>query len=245
MSIGQLTQLEIYQGILSLTIAIIGILISLRIISKYFQFKRKELLGVAFAILLLSISWTSSGISFLLFISSGVLLNDTLYIFIAYGLILFASLFMMYAIVSLVYPDSMKKIVLTFFGVCIIFEIIFLYLLFTNSLAVGEKTGKFDVEARGISVLMVIIALIISLITRILIIKSLIKSDNKKVIWKGRFLLIEFILLVIMAFFDILFSLTLTTLIIARIIIVCRFIFVYLGWLLPDRLANWLVKEKE
>ena len=243
-----LSDFEILQGTLSLTITIIGILIGLIIILKYFQYKRKELLGVAFAIILIAISWLPSGVSFLMFIFYGVLINEPLYIFLAYGLVLFASLAMMYAIISLLYPKPAKKILLTFLIISIVFEVIFLYLLYTSLPAVGmvgTEAGRFDVEAGRISLLMVIIALVVSLVIRILLIREFSKSENKKLQWRGRFILIEFILLIIGAIMDALLTLTAPTLILARIIMVLRFIFVYLGWLLPDRVANWLIKEKQ
>jgi len=110
---------------------------------------------------------------------------------------------------------------------------------------VGTEAGRFDVEAGRISLLMVIIALVVSLVIRILLIREFSKSENKKLQWRGRFILIEFILLIIGAIMDALLTLTAPTLILARIIMVLRFIFVYLGWLLPDRVANWLIKEKQ
>ena len=143
-----LTDFEILQGILSLTISILGIIIGLIVILKYFTYKRKELLGVAFAIILIALSWAPSGIAFLTFVLYGALLYPTLYIFIAFGFSLFASLCMMYAIISLLYPKPAKKILLTFLIISIVFEVIFVYLLFTNIEAVGTMAGKFDVNQR-------------------------------------------------------------------------------------------------
>ncbi|MFX1392291.1 MAG: hypothetical protein ACFFAH_01840 [Promethearchaeota archaeon] len=248
MANGPLTEFEILQGTLSLTITILGILIGLIIILKYFQYKRKELLGVGFAILLTTLSWMPSGISFLSFIFSGVLLNDALYIFLAYGLTLFATLAMMYAIISLLFPKPAKKIILVFLTVAIVFEVIFVYLiLFDLPLAgiVGTEAGRFDSEAGRIPLLMIIIALAVSLVIRILLIREFSKSENKKLQWRGRFILIEFILLIIGAFMDAALPLTAPILILARTLLVLRLLFLYLGWLLPDRVANWLIKEKE
>ena len=57
MGIEDLTQYEIIGGTLSLAYSVIGIIIGLIIISKYYYTKRKELLGVAFAIILSVIAW--------------------------------------------------------------------------------------------------------------------------------------------------------------------------------------------
>ena len=245
MVIEELNEFEILQGVLSLTISLIGLIIGLIIIIRYFEHRRKELLGVGLAILLTTISWMASGISFLSLLFYGVLLDETLYLFIAYGFALSAALCMMYAIISLLYPKPAIKIILIFLIVTIVFEIIFVYLLLTNIEAVGTIAGKFDSESRGISTLMVLTALVTALIVRILLIREFSKSENKKLQWRGRFILVEFILLIIGVIMDAILSLTVPTLILARILLVLRLIFVYLGWLLPDRVAKWLIKTEE
>ncbi len=245
MGIEELNEVEILQGVLSLTIGLIGILIGLIISLRYFEHKRKELIGVGLAILLTSVSWMASGISFLTLIIYGVLLSDTLYLFIAYGFTLISALFMAYAIISLIYPKPAMKIILILSIITIVFEVIFLFLLFTNIELVGNMAGKFDSESRGVATLMVLTALVIALIVRILLIREFSKSDNIKLKWRGRFILVEFILLIIGVIMDAILSLTVPTLILARIILVLRLVFVYLGWLLPDRVAKWLIKTEE
>ncbi|MFX1338911.1 MAG: hypothetical protein ACFFDK_09905 [Promethearchaeota archaeon] len=245
MGIEELNEFEILQGVLSLAIGLIGIIIGLIIIMRYFEYKRKELIGVGLAILLTTISWMASGISFLSLIIYGALLDEALYLFIAYGFTLFAALCMMYAIISLLYPKPAMKIILTFLVITIAFEIIFVYMLLTNIEVVGAMAGKFDSESRGVSTLMVLTALVASLIVRILLIRNFSKSGNKKLQWRGRFILAEFILLIIGVIMDALLTLTVPMLILARILLVLRLIFVYLGWLLPDRVAKWLIKTKE
>ena len=44
---------------------------------------------------------------------------------------------------------------------------------------------------------------------------------------------------------DAVITLTPETLIIARIILIGRLIFSYLGWLMPSSIAKWLVKDEE
>jgi hypothetical protein len=173
------------------------------------------------------------------------LLDDTLYLFIAYGFTLISALFMAYAIISLIYPKPAMKIILTLSIITIVLEVIFLYLLFTNIELIGYMAGKFDSESRGVATLMVLTALIIALIVRILLIREFSKSDNMILKWRGRFILIEFILLIIGIIMDAILSLTVPTLILARTLLVFRLIFVYLGWLLPDRVAKWLTKSEK
>jgi hypothetical protein len=245
MGIEDLTLVEIIGGTLSLVYSVIGIIIGLIIISKYYFTKRKELLGVAFAIILSVIAWISSGISFLTYILFDYLFEAKLYLFLNYGFLLFANLSMIYAIVSLIYPKSLKKIVLIFLIIAVSFDILLIYLLYTNIALVGTMAGKFDSEAATIPTLMVIFVLITAVIYRVLFIKEFYKAKDKKLQWRGRFILIEVILMVIGSLIDAMASVNLTTLIIARILLVLRLLFIYLGWLLPDRVAKWLIRSEK
>ena len=245
MGIEDLTQLEIAQGTLSLIYAIVGVLIGSLIVIKYFKYKRIELLGVGISISLACVPWFSSGISFLTFIFFGFTLPPALYFFINYGFVAFAILFYVHALTSLLYPESVKKIVLIYLILGIAFEVILIYLLFTNISMVGTMSGRFDSEAGSIPTLFVIFVLASLLVFTIVFIRSCFKSENEKVRWRGRFLLISTILMVVGSLMDTVLTITITTLFIARIFLVTRLIFAYLGWLLPDKVAKWLIKENQ
>ena len=245
MSLEELTQFEIIEGTLSLTYALLGIIIGFIVIFKYFNSKRKELLGVAFAIILSVAPWMAGGISFLTFIFFGFVIQLELYLFIAYGIILFANLCMIYAIISLLYPEYLKKTVFIYLIIAIAFDILLLYLLFTNVSLVGERSGKFDVEGASITSIVVLFVLATALAVRILFIKEFSKSESRILQWRGRFILVEASLMIIGGIMDGILQLTIATLIFVRILLVLRLLFLYLGWLLPNRVAKWLIKEAE
>jgi len=91
----------------------------------------------------------------------------------------------------------------------------------------------------------IVIAIIVILITMSIFIRQSLKNENLRIKWKGRFLLIAVILLLIGSLMDTTITLTATTLIIARLILIWRLIFSYLGWLMPEKFANWLIIDKE
>ncbi|HEY0088455.1 MAG TPA: hypothetical protein VGB37_06405, partial [Candidatus Lokiarchaeia archaeon] len=219
MGIEYLTQLEILQGSLSLAYSMIGILIGLIVILRYYRSKRKELLGVAFAIIFSVIAWAAGGISFLTFIFFDYLLPDGVYFFLNYGFLLLANTFMIYAIVSLISPKSVKKVVMIFLIITITFDVLLIYLIFTHISLVGQMAGKFDSESATIVTLMVLFALITAVVYRILFVRNFSKSESKELQWRGRFILVEAILLVIGSLMDAVVTITITTLIIARIIL--------------------------
>lgn len=245
MGIEDLTQLEIMQGILSLTYLIIGIIVGVYVCLKYITYHRKEHIGLGLAIIFSVIPWMASGISFLTYIFFDYLLDPAIYLFISYGSLGFAIAAMVYAIMSLTYPGSVNKITLIYLTIAIIFDIIMIYFLIINVSLVGEITGKFDSEATRGVLLYIIFILISSIIFRIILIRTLSRSERKDMRWRGRFIIIEVILMVIGSLMDAAVTLSLTTLIIARILLVIRLGFLYLGWLLPKRISKWLIGQKE
>jgi len=71
------------------------------------------------------------------------------------------------------------------------------------------------------------------------------RSHDQKVKWKGRFLLIAFILFTLGAFADAAIKLTPITLIIVRVILILSGIGYYFGFLLPDKIAEQLISLKK
>lgn len=245
MALADLTQLEILQGSASLIYAVTGTIIGLIIASKYKVSKKKELLGVGISLGLLTAPWYGGGISFLTMIFFGYILDDSLYFFINYGLLAFALISWMYGISILLFPKWVKKNVIISLVICIPYEIILIILLVINPSMVGNKDGKFSSNAALLPTVFIIFGLFVSLITMAMFIRVCLRAENLKIKWKGRFLLIAVILLVIGSFMDAIFSMTPAILIIVKIILMIRLVFSYLGWLLPEKVASWLKKDKE
>lgn len=245
MAIEDLTQLEIIQGSTSLIYAIIGTIVGAIIAFKYYKHKKSELLGIGISLLLVTAPWYGGGISFLTMLLFGFILGDPLYFFINYGLLPIALICWMYGISILIFPQATKKIVAITSLICIPYEIVLIFLIITNTSTIAAKEGKFNSNAGLLPTIFIGIALIVILITMIMFIRQSLRSENLKIKWKGRFLLIAVILLVIGSFMDAIITLTPATLIIARIILIFRLIFSYLGWLMPEKVANWLIKDEE
>ena len=245
MALADLTQLEILQGSASLIYAVTGTIIGLIIASKYIAYEKKELLGVGISLALLTAPWYGGGISFLTMIFFGTILDDSLYFFINYGLLAFALISWMYGISILLFPKWVKKNVIISLVICIPYEIILIILLVINPSMVGNKEGKFSSDAALLPTAFIIFGLLVSLITMAMFIRVCLRSESLKIKWKGRFLLIAVIFLVIGSFMDATVSMTPAILIIVKMILMIRLVFSYLGWLLPERVASWLEKRKE
>ena len=243
LALQDLTQLEILQGSTSLIYAISGTIIGLMIAAKYLKHDKKELLGIGISLALITAPWYGAGISFLTIILFDSILNDSLYFFINYGLIAFALISWMYGISILIFPKWIKKNVIISLIICIPYEIILIVFLIINPSMVGTKQGKFNSDSALLPTVFIIFGLLVTLITMLMFIKECMRSENLKIKWQGRFLLIAVILLIIGSFMDAMITISPLILIITKIILMIRLIFSYLGWLLPKNVANWLVKE--
>ncbi len=136
-----------------------------------------------------------------------------------------------------------KKNVIISLIICIPYEIILIVFLIINPSIVGTKQGKFNSDSALLPTVFIIFGLLVTLITMLMFIKECMRSENLKIKWQGRFLLIAVILLIIGSFMDAMITISPLILIITKIILMIRLIFSYLGWLLPKKVANWLVKE--
>ena len=242
MALQDLTQLEILQGVTSLIYAVTGTIIGLIIASKVIAHKKKELLGIGISLALLTAPWYGGGISFLTMVFFGFILEDSLYFFINYGLLAFALISWMYGISILIFPKWVKKNVIISLIICIPYETILIFLLIDNPSMIGSKEGKFSSNAALIPTIFIIFGLLVTLITMFMFIRVCMRSDNLKIKWKGKFLLIAVILLVIGSYMDARVTMTPEILILVKMILMIRLVFSYLGWLLPDTVANWLIK---
>ncbi|MFX1338108.1 MAG: hypothetical protein ACFFDK_05835 [Promethearchaeota archaeon] len=243
MAIEDLSQFELFQGILDLISLGITIFVGLKIISKYTNFKRIEFITVGLMMIFISSPWWGCNISFILILFFNTEISDSLYIFISFGLIPLSVLFWLYSFCHLTYPKSKWKIISIWLIISIVYEIFFIIFLFTDPTLLAIRKTRIDSETQPYVSLYSLGSLIISIITNSIFFKKCLKSDNERVQWMGKFILIAFILFMIGAFLDSAISLNPIALLITRIILVASSVLGYIGWTMPDRVAKWLVKE--
>jgi hypothetical protein len=88
-----------------------------------------------------------------------------------------------------------------------------------------------------------VLGVLVAFITGVIFSRNSMKADDSKVKLKGKILLLAFILFTIGAFMDAVISLTPFTLIIVRLILISSAIFYLFGFLLPDKIAELILKE--
>jgi len=152
-------------------------------------------------------------------------------------------LFWLTAFTELLYKGK-QKIILIIFGIIgIIFNVIILFFLFTESSFIGREVGNVDEDYSLFVNIYIIGIMIITIITGTLFAQASIKLDSPEMKLRGILLLIAFYSFVVGAIFDMFSPLSVIILIIARLILISSAIEFYCGFVLPEWLKKMLIKE--
>lgn len=244
-----LTPLEVLTGSLSLVTVVISTIIGLRIVSKYFAYKRRELLLVGFTWILLCEIWWSSAFSFLAALFTGVGFTPELYFTLGNLFVPVALIFWLTAYTDFLYKTKQKLILLIATITGLIYYFVFFYFVFNDVAVIGIMFNSVDAEYKLFPLVYLISVLLVFLITGINFARVSIRSDNVEIKLKGKFLLIAVSLFTVGAALDglkpFLFGSILNViLIINRIILILSSLAFYSGFLLPRWIKELLLKEE-
>ncbi|MFW5895365.1 MAG: hypothetical protein ACOCT9_01345 [archaeon] len=221
---------------------LISIIIGLKIMSTYFKHRNRTFLLVGFAWIGLANPWIPDSINFLMYLISGQVLEEFYYLLIGNAFIPLFVLSWLTAFTDLKYTNKQKMVIaLTTIG-SIIFEVAFLLLLTTNTILIGESLGHFQYEFRPFIEIYLVTIILIVLITGILLGLESMKSEDRKINWKGRFIIIAFILFSVGAILDSSIDLTPITVVITRVILISSSISFYIGFIFPKSIEKLLLK---
>ncbi|MFX1257137.1 MAG: hypothetical protein ACFFAN_04730 [Promethearchaeota archaeon] len=246
MGIEDLTQLQIVDGIIGLIYPAVGITVGIIIASKYAKYKSKELLFVGLSLITSVISYLAIGITFIGIVFFDYVLDDTIFFILLIGFNCLGLIFWICAISLLIFTKKIKQIVSVYVIICAgmwIYTLLGRYVY--TSWEVYKRVGPMDAEFSPVISLFSLFLLLSLLITGIMFCRECFKSDQLRVVWRGRFILIGLILYLIVVLFIVFNVTNLTLVIISRVILVIRIAFSYLGWLLPERVAKMLIKQEE
>ena len=241
-----LSSIDLLNGLFSLILIIIFFIVGLRIASKYFKVKQRVYLFIGFAWLGISSPWWPSCVSFLIAISTGTDgLMDYPEIYFLIGNVIppIFSIIWVAGFTELVYPKKQKAFVIIAILIEMLFQVFFIYFLITNPALIGELQSPVDVQYRGFVALHFLYFLIVILFGGFSMAKDALKSEDKEIKLKGKFLVIAFILFFIGAFFDAMMPLNFITLTIARLCLISSSIFIYFGYILPNFIKRRFIRE--
>jgi hypothetical protein len=243
MGLEGLTTIDIIHGSFGLIFMIVSLLIGLKILMKYFSIQRIELVTVAFTWIFLSTAWWGAGISFVTYVFYGFTLGLFWYLFVDNVFLPFALLLWIYSFCQLAYPAWKRRLMLIYAIICIPYEIFLIIFLLIDPNLIGTMEATFNSSNKLYVIIFQVFAIATALITGFLFSRKSFESDDPKTQWKGRFLLIAFISFTIAALFDVGIPVNPITLVIARLILISSSILFYLGFFLPDKLADILTQK--
>ncbi|MFX0075202.1 MAG: hypothetical protein ACFE96_07160 [Candidatus Hermodarchaeota archaeon] len=245
MSLEGLTQIDILTGIFSSIFAIVCIIMGVIIISKYFKLKNKELFTFGLTWIFLGSSWWGTSLSFFNYLFFDVAYDITMLLFIGEVFFPLTVIFWMYSFSVLLYPNTKKKITIIFTLIVAIYEIFLIYFIFNAPTIIAIEFGMFDTQYNLFGLAYQGFAYIVSIVTGLLFSVQSIKSENPVVKWKGRFILLAIVTFSIAAVFQTLLPTNTIAIILVYILLIISVFEFYLGFLLPERLKNWLIKYPE
>lgn len=241
---GNLTLLDVFNGVFSLIFVVISFIIGIKLIFKYYIYKRDEIIAVGLTWIFLSSAWWGIVILFLFYVLFSYRISTFFYLLIGNIFVPLALLCWIYAFSSMVYPMSKKKILSIFLAICIPYDVVLVIFLFINPNLIGHFKTEFYLESELYPTVFQIFAVLTAIITGILFTKNALKSEDPKVRLKGKFLLLAFITFSFASFCEAIVLLDPLTLVIMRIILIASSIIYYLGFFLPEKLEDWLISRR-
>ncbi len=238
-----LTPLQFISGLSSLILVIIFIIVGITIALKYR--KTKERMYIFFGITWIGVveAYIAVSISFIVALFNEVGLPEDIYFLIGISFYPLTTLIWITAFTDIVFKDKQRIFQIIFLIIGTIFEIVFLYLLFTPAFSVGKKLSPVDSEYGLIVSIYIFFSLAVILSTGLIIAVTSMRSDTPEIKNRGFFLLLALITFVIGAAFD-LFELNILLLTIIRLILISSAFEFYIAFVMPRWARKLLIKQE-
>ena len=238
-----LSPLETLQGGFTLVFVIISFALGLTIMLRYLKYKRRELLLVGFTWIAVVSPYWPDAITFLTTLTTGEWLSDASYFFIATILIAPIHICWMLAMTDFMWKNRQKMLMIVFSIEAIIFEIFLITIFILDYNLVGQRQSAFVVLWNPIIDLYLIMSIVMFLLTGVLFARQSLKSEKPEIRWKGKFIILAFVLFTPGTLLDVIVDTpTEMTIVIARtLVIVAAFAF-YIGFTMPNWVKKLLIK---
>jgi hypothetical protein len=243
-----LEALDYVNGIFSVILVIIFILVGLRIALRYRVMKESSYLFVGLCWILMGESWYPSSTSFIIALFNdglGLIPFPEIYFILGTSLLPFTLTFWLIAFTELMYKEKQKIVIIICVIGGILFETLLFYFILTNPSIIGTVEVPVDANYGLFISVFQIFLLIVLIVTGTIFARASLKSDNPEHILKGKLLLIAFWLFFIGAIFDVLSNLNIIFLILGRTMLFFSSVFFYYGFIFPEWMKNRFIKQKK
>jgi len=198
------------------------------------KFKDKNLLFAGLAWIGISEPWWGSSLGFLVGLTNDVGISVEMYVFFAYCFIPIFLVPWLALVGNLTNLKKMNLVIVIYVVIALILDILIFYYIFTDISNLALYINPVNIDNETIIVLYLMLNLVLFLACGLLIVRESLRSGNKEVELKGKFLLIALILFLIGALWDIL-----GTTPFGRLILAFSAVFFYIGFILPE----WIKKK--
>ena len=241
-----LEPIEMANGIFSIIIVSISIVMSVLVLMKYIKYRQRTFIYVALTAITLFSPWWSSSLSFIIaiFNDTGLQPFPTVY-FLIMGVALAPTLLTwMLALDSLMEKKNKSRQLLIFaiFIESIIIDIIFVIFAILNPIYIGILLNPVDVSFNIVGIIFYVNAAIFFSSTTISFFLHSIRSPIQEVRIKGIFMLGSAFLFFIGTFGDAIIPLNFVNLAFMRIILILSLFLIYCSFHLPTFLKKLLIK---
>ena len=226
-------------GIFTLIYILIVLIVGIRIITRYFQTKHKNLLYAGIGVIGIAFPWSGVVLNFLSSIIFDRVPPMKLHFFFHGGMSGIFLFFWLMAILNLTGIESGKREkILIYLGIlAIIVEIMYLTIIFYDTEILGVLMNEIQVDYAPFNEIYLMTQLIIILISGAWLTTKSLKSDDSRIRLKGKLLLYGFILFPIASGLEVLVPL-IPIIILARVLVIITMVLIYGGLILP----KWMEK---
>lgn len=238
----EVSELAQISGLTGLIANFISAFFGLIVLYKAIKSKDKLVFYFYLCIVFTASPWFPSGYGYLFWLITGITLEYQVYVLIGMMFVPIAILSWLYIYLTTIRPDK-KKLVLTIYSIIsIIFEIYLFYFLFFApdapvELLLGifdDPTNPIDIDYKGFILIYLGLSVITSTITGIhFSIMSMKIKEDPSMVWKGRLLIIGFLLFGFSSIFDAMIEMVPIVLIFVRTLLAIGNVFFYMGFILP------------
>ncbi len=226
--------IDLLNGIFSTIFVIILIVTGMIIASKYFKYKQKTFLYIGFTWLGLTSLWMAKSISVIYTLTTNNDLNKFWFMFIGNFLLPFTAIIWLLAFTELAYKQYRKPILIIYGIFSLLIEISFLYFLYFDPIHLGTFYAPIDADYNPIITTYHASLVALILICGLIIGKISLKSEKEEIKLKGKLIIISTCFIVLGAAIEIISHISITIMIIGKILLMIGAILYYNGWLLPD-----------
>ncbi|MBD3255547.1 MAG: hypothetical protein GF383_10660 [Candidatus Lokiarchaeota archaeon] len=243
MAVTSLTTLELLQGVLTLIFVVVSIILGVSIMLKYFKYQNRSFLlfGISW-ICLISPYWPDA-ITILTITFFNSELPEILYFFLAMAFVPVVHITWIMAMTDLIYRNKKMVLMAIFTIEAVLYEIFFLFFLFTNKASIGTRVATFDIDWSLFVIIYLLFSIVAFTITGLMFAIESLRSEKDDIRLKGYFLLIAFLSFAIGTFFESILVLNPLILVIIRIIVLFAAFEFYIGFTLPSIIKKAFLKQ--